>query len=112
MRRGRIISMTVSQYNMAPSAREPGYCLPLFHALDSADLVAIDGVESMPRYRELAPTRRMLRLATEEDLTIDDQEVRIVGGVATFTDVDGHPHQVRFSVERMLDEVTTDPMLA
>lgn len=99
------------QYNLAPSA-EPGYCLPLFHALDSADLVAIDGVELMPRYRELTPARRLLLLANEEDLTIDDQEVRIVGGVATFTDVEGVPHQVRFSVERELDEASTDPMLA
>lgn len=100
------------QYSMATSDREPGYCLPLFHALDSADLVAIDGVELMPRYRELTPARRLLRLANEEDLTIDDQEVRIVGGVATFTDVDGFPHQVRFSVERMLEEEAADPMLA
>lgn len=64
--------------NMGPSAK-PGYCLPLFHALDSADLVAIDGVELMPQYRELTPARRLLRLANEEDLTIDDQDVRIIG---------------------------------
>lgn len=101
-----------AQYRMTADERAPGYCLPLFHALDSADLVAIDGVESMPRYRELALTRRVIRLANEEDLTVDDQEVRIIGGVATFSDVDGLHHQVRFSVERMLDEVTTDPMLA
>jgi hypothetical protein len=100
------------QYNMTPSTGEPGYRLPLFHALDSADLVSIDGVELMPRYRELTPARRLVRLANEEDLTIDDQEVRIVSGVATFTDVDGIPHQVRFSVERELDAATTDPMLA
>lgn len=88
-----------------------GYCLPLFHALDSADIVAIDGVELMPRYRELAPARRLLRLANEEDLTIDDQEVRIINGAATFTDADGLPHQVHFSVERPLDEVA-EHMLA
>jgi hypothetical protein len=74
--------------------------------------VSIDGVELMPRYRELTPARRLVRLANEEDLTIDDQEVRIVAGVATFTDVDGIPHQVRFSVERALDDAATDPMLA
>lgn len=100
------------QYSMTQCARERGYCLPLFHALDSADLVAIDGVELMPRYRELTPARRLVRLANEEDLTVDDQEVRIVSGVATFTDVDGFPHQVRFSVERELEETTIDPMLA
>jgi hypothetical protein len=38
--------------------------------------------------------------------------VRIVSGVATFTDVDGIPHQVRFSVERALNDAATDPMLA
>lgn len=100
------------QYGMTSSARGPGYCLPLFHALDSADLVAIDGVELMPRYRELTPARRLVRLANEADMTIDDQDVRIIAGVATFSDVDGFPHQVRFSVERDLDEATTDPMLA
>lgn len=90
----------------------PGYCLSLFHALDSADIVAIDGVELMPRYRELTPARRLVRLANEEDLTFDDQEVRIVNGAATFTDADGLTHQVRFSVERQLEEANIDALLA
>lgn len=101
------------EYSMTQSAHAvQGYCLPLFHALDSADTVAIDGVELMPQYRELTPTRRLVRLANEEDLTVDEQEVRIVNGAATFNDVDGHAHQVRFSVERALDEATADAMLA
>lgn len=82
------------------------------HAFDSADIVAIDDVELMPRYRELTPTRRLIRLGDEEDLTVDDQEVRIVAGSATFKDVDGCDRHVHFSVERALDEAALDPMLA
>lgn len=107
MTRGRILSMTERGSRAAE-----GYRLPLFHAFDSADIVAIDGVELMPRYRDLSPTRRLIRLANEEDLTVDDQEVRIVAGSATFKDVDGDDHHVRFSVERTLDEAAVDPMLA
>lgn len=81
-----------------------GYSLLLFDALDNADIVAIDGVELMPRFREVTPSRRLVALANEEDLTIDDQEVRITDGATLFLDVDGHPHQARFSVERILEE--------
>lgn len=88
-----------------------GYSLPLFHAFDSADIVAIDGVELMPRYRELSSSRRLIRLSNEEDLTVDDQDVRIVAGCATFKDVDGYDHTARFSVERAMDEAAVDPML-
>lgn len=83
---------------------ERGYAIGLFEALDCADLVAIDGYELMERYQEVSESRRRLRLANEEDLTIDDQIVRIVAGRAGFSDVDGTPHQVRFAVERALDE--------
>ena len=87
-----------------------GYVLPLFHALDSADVVAIDGVELMPNYRELTPERRQVRLANDEDVTVDDQAVRVVNGNATFVDVAGHSHRVRFCVECALDEAAIDPM--
>lgn len=96
MSRGR------ARAHSAPANR--GFCLPLFHALDSADIIAIDGVELTPKYRELTPERRLIRLANEQDVTVDDQEVRIVNGAATFTDADGYPHEVRFSVQRTLDE--------
>lgn len=100
------------QYHMEQGTRAmEGYSLPLFHAFDSADIVAIDGVELVPRYRELTPTRRLLRLANEEDLMVDDQDVRIVAGCATFKDVDGYDHTVRFSVERAMEEAAVDPML-
>lgn len=86
-----------------------GYCLQLFDALDNADLVAIDGVELMPRFCEVTPSRRLVGLANEEDLTIDDQEVRIAEGVTLFLDIDGRPHQARFSVERVLEEAESAP---
>ncbi len=86
-----------------------GYSLLLFDALDNADIVAIDGVELMPRFREVTPSRRLVGLANEEDLTIDDQEVRIAEGVTLFVDIDGRPHQARFSVERVLEEAESAP---
>ena len=73
-------------------------------------VVAIDGVELMPKYRELTPERRQVRLANDEDVTVDDQAVRVVNGNATFVDVAGHSHRVRFCVECALDEAAIDPM--
>lgn len=96
-----------------PAAAGPrGFCLPLFHVLDCADEVEIDGCEQLPRYLELSPSRRQIRLANEEDLTFEDQDVRVIGGSATFTDVDGYPHQVRFSTASALEEDDVAPHFA
>lgn len=83
---------------------EPGYTMGLFEALDCADIVAIDGCELLDRYQELSETRRRLRLGNEGDLTIDNQTIRIVSGTATFSDAAGLSHQVRFRVERAMQD--------
>lgn len=83
---------------------ESGYSLGLFEALDSADIIAIDGCELRPQYQEHSASRRSLRLADETDILVNDQQIRIVGGRASFADSEGLPHQIQFSVERQREE--------
>jgi hypothetical protein len=91
--------------------KECGYAISLFEAMDNAHQVAIDRCEMGDKYVETSRWRREVRLASGQDLVIEDQRVIIRNGEATFDDVEGVEHTIRFVVERPMNEISSENLL-
>jgi hypothetical protein len=81
-----------------------GFTVSLFHALDSADRVAIDNADIDETWCEPGSDRRRLTTAADQVLLVDDQEIRIDGGSSDFLDTAGHSYSIRFWVEKELED--------
>jgi hypothetical protein len=81
-----------------------GFTVSLFHALDSADRVAIDHADIDETWCELGSDRRRLTTAADQVFLVDDQDIRIDCGDSTFLDTAGHSYSIRFWVEKELED--------
>lgn len=81
-----------------------GFTVSLFHALDSADRVAIDNADIDETWCEVGSDRRRLTTAADQVFLVDDQDIRIDGGSSSFLDTAGHSYSIRFWIEKELED--------
>lgn len=81
-----------------------GFTVNLFHALDCSDRISVDGIDLESLFTEIAPARRRLETSAEAVVFVDDQDIKIDAGSASFRDAEGGEHTIQFWVEKQLED--------